>query len=57
MILQKIYVYETFRKTTAGQCKPQNSIGMAAMTRGHTDINGLVGDMTVEPFHSVYFYE
>lgn len=35
-------------KTFLGDISLKNRIAMAAMTRGRTDINGLVGDMTVE---------
>lgn len=35
-------------KTQLGNVNLKNRMAMAAMTRGRTDINGLVGDMTVE---------
>lgn len=35
-------------KTQLGNISLKNKMAMAAMTRGRTDINGLVGDMTVE---------
>lgn len=35
-------------KTQLGDVNLKNRIAMAAMTRGRTDLNGLVGDMTVE---------
>ena len=35
-------------KVQLGNVSLKNSMAMAAMTRGRTDINGLVGDMTVE---------
>lgn len=35
-------------KTQLGEVSLKNRMAMAAMTRGRTDINGLVGDMTIE---------
>ncbi|WP_202182950.1 alkene reductase [Chitinophaga solisilvae] len=37
-----------FEKTQLGGVNLKNRIAMAAMTRGRTDINGLVGDMAIE---------
>jgi N-ethylmaleimide reductase len=41
-------IMKLFEKTQLGNVWLQNRMVMAAMTRGRTDSNGLVGDMTVE---------